>query len=191
YIPTQFDPNGFWELYERREDWENSPAGILTGKSGPKYVLTIFYGDSTRKAIAMSRGELDVYFDADFEAFASTLDATDTARSWYNDFPWAYPNEVSSRQLAFNLDNEPYNNKDVRWALALTIDIVALQTEYIGGVAKVSPVAIPPTASLMEIYLDPMEEWLQELTIDVAGEPFQPYDPTIPDQIAAWAEAQG
>ncbi|MCA9987796.1 MAG: hypothetical protein KDE59_25980, partial [Anaerolineales bacterium] len=121
----------------------------------------------------------------------STLDATDTARSWYNDFPWAYPNEVSSRQLAFNLDNEPYNNKDVRWALALTIDIVALQTEYIGGVAKVSPVAIPPTASLMEIYLDPMEEWLQELTIDVAGEPFQPYDPTIPDQIAAWAEAQG
>jgi peptide/nickel transport system substrate-binding protein len=192
YIPTQFDPNGFWELYERREDWEQSPAGVLTGNPGPQYVLTIFYGDSTRKAIAMSRGELDVFFDADFEAFASVLDATDTARSWYNEFPWAYPNEVSTRQFAFNLDKEPYNNKDVRWALALALDIVTLQTEYIGGVAKVTAMPIPPTASLVDIYLDPMEEWLQNLEIEIeSGEMYQPYDPTVPDRIAEWAEGQG
>jgi peptide/nickel transport system substrate-binding protein len=192
YIPTEFDPNGFWELYERREDWERSPAGVLIGNPGPQYVLTIFYGDSTRKAIAMSRGELDVFFDADFEAFASVLDATTTARSWYTEFPWAYPNEVSSRQLAFNLDKEPYNNKDVRWALALALDIVTLQTEYIGGVAKVTPLPMPPTASLVDIYLDPMEEWLQNLEIEIEpGEMYQPYDPTVPDQIAAWAEEQG
>lgn len=192
YVPIQFDPDGFWELYERREDWDRSPAGVITGKPGPKYVLTIFYGDSTRKAIAMSRGELDVFFDADFEAFASVIDATSSARSWYTDFPWAYPNEVSSRQLAFNLDREPYDNKDVRWALALALDIVTLQTEYIGGVAKVTPMPIPPTASLTAFYLDPMEQWLQDLEIEIApGEMYQPYDPTVPDQIAEWAEGQG
>jgi len=192
YIPTQFDPNGFWELYERREDWERSPAGIYTDNSGPKYVLTIFYGDSTRKAIAMSRGELDVFFDADFEAFQSVLDATPTARSWYVEFPWAYPNEINTRQFTFNLDKEPYNNKEVRWALALALDVVTLQTEYIGGVAKVTYQPVPPTASLVETYLDPMEEWVQNLEIEIEpGEMYQPYDPTIPDQIAAWAEAQG
>jgi len=192
YIPIEFDPNGFWELYERREDWERSPAGVLVGNPGPKYVLTIFYGDSTRKAIAMSRGELDVFFDADFEAFNSVLDATETARSWYTEFPWAYPNEVSSRQFVFNMEREPYNNKDVRWALALALDIVPLQTEYIGGVAKVTYQPVPPTASLTDAYLNPIEEWVQNLEIEIEpGEMYQPYDPTVPDRIAAWAEEQG
>lgn len=192
YVPTQFDPNGFWELYERREDWERTPAGIITGNPGPKYVLTIFYGDSARKAIAMSRGELDVYFDADFEAFQTTIETVPTARSWYTDFPWAYPNEVDSRHFVFNLGVEPYDNKDVRWALALALNIVELQTEYIGGVAKVTPMPVPPTAPLTAMYLDPLEEWLQNLQIEIEpGEMYTPYDPTVPDQIAAWAEAQG
>lgn len=192
YVPIEFDPNGFWELYERREDWDRTPAGIITGNEGPRYVLTIFYGDSARKAIAMSRGELDVYFDADFEAFETTLDTEPTARSWYVDFPWAYPNEVDSRHFVFNLETEPYNNKDVRWALALALNIVELQTEYIGGVAKVTPMPVPPTASLTALYLDPLEEWLQSLEIEIEpGVMYQPYDPTVPDRIAAWAEEQG
>jgi len=192
YVPIEFDPNGFWELFERREDWERTPAGIITGNPGPKYVLIIFYGDSAHKSIAMSRGELDVYFDADIEAFQATLDTTPTARSWYTEFPWGYPNEVSTRALSFNLETAPFDNKDVRWALALALDIVGLQTEYIGGVAKVTPIPIPPTANLMRLYHDPMEEWLQNLEIEIApGEMYKPYDPTVPDRIAAWAEEQG
>ena len=54
WLPIESDPNGFWELWERREDWERTPAGVIVGNPGPKYVLTIFYGDSTRKAIAMA-----------------------------------------------------------------------------------------------------------------------------------------
>lgn len=193
YVPIQADATGFWELFERRDDWERTPAGIVTGNPGPRYVLTIFYGDSARKAIAMSRGELDVYFDADFEAFETTLDGTPTARSWYTEFPWAYPNEVATRFFAFNQETDAiYANKDVRWALALALDIVELQTEYIGGVAKITPMPVPPTASLTAIYLDPLEDWLQNLEIDLGnGEMYSPYDPTIPDQIAAWAENQG
>lgn len=193
YVPIDADPNGFWELFERRADPENSVAGIITGNPGPKYVLSIFYGDSSRKAIAMSRGELDVYFDVDIEAFETTLDTTPTARSWYTDFPWAYPNEVSTRQLAFNLESDPlYANPDVRWALALSLNMVEMQTEYIGGVAKVTAIPIPPTASLSKIYHEPMEEWLVNLEIDLGdGEMYNPYDPTVSEQIAAWAEDQG
>jgi peptide/nickel transport system substrate-binding protein len=193
YAPTQFDPNGYWELFERREDWDRTVAGIITGNPGPKYVLLIFYGDSARKAIAMSRGELDVYFDADIEAFETTLDTTPTARSWYTDFPWAYPNEVSTRQFVFNYETEPiFQNPSVRWALALSLNIVELQTEYIGGVAKVTAIPIPPTAALSAIYHDPMEEWLTNLQIDLGdGTMYNVYDPTVPDQIAAWAEGEG
>ena len=192
YVPVQSDPNGFWELLERREDWERSPAGVITGNAGAPYVLTIFYGDSTKKAIAMSRGELDVFFDVDFEAFESVLDTTPTARSWYTEFPWAYPNEVDTRQFIFNMEDPLLSNKDVRWALALTLDMVQMQTEYIGGVVKVTAMPIPPTQLLAELYHEPMQEWFTNLEIEVGdGETFQPYDPTIPDQIAAWAEGQG
>jgi peptide/nickel transport system substrate-binding protein len=193
YVPTQADPNGFWELFQRREDWEQTPAGVITGNPGPPYVLTIFYGDSTRKAIAMSRGELDVFFDADIEAFQSVLDATPTARSWYTEFPWAYPNEVDSRHFSFNFEAEPlFQNRDVRWALALALNIIEMQTEYIGGVAKVTAIPVPPTQSLQALYHDPLEEWLQNLAIEIEpGELYQPYDPTVPEQIAAWAEEQG
>jgi peptide/nickel transport system substrate-binding protein len=193
YIPVEADPNGFWELYKRRDDWERSPAGVETNNAGPENVLSIFYGDSTRKAIAMSRGELDVYFDADFEAFQTTLDTTPKARSWYQEFPWAYPYEVSSRQFVFNQESDPiYADPDVRWALALAIDMVELQTEYIGGVVKVTPFPVPPTGELMRLYHEPLEEWLVGLEIDVGnGEMYKPYDPTVPDRIAEWATAQG
>jgi peptide/nickel transport system substrate-binding protein len=193
YNVVEADPSGYWELFERREDWERTPAGIVVGKPGPKYVLTVFYGDSTKKAIAMSRGDLDVFFDVDFEAFQTVLDTTPTARSWYKEFPWAYPNEIDVRHFVFNQEADPiYANKDVRWALALALDIVDLQTEYIGGVAKVTVMPVPPTASLSAKYLEPLEDWLLNLEIEIApGEMYKPYDPTIPEQIAAWAEAQG
>ncbi len=55
----------------------------------------------------MSRGELDVFFDVDYEAFQTVLDTTPTARSWYVDFPWAYPNEIDVRHLAFNVESIP------------------------------------------------------------------------------------
>jgi peptide/nickel transport system substrate-binding protein len=193
YVPTQFDPNGFWELYERRDDWQKTPTGMVVNNEGPKYVLTIFYGDSSKKAIAMARGDLDVFFDADYEAFQSVLDSTPTARSWYKDFPWAYPNENNTRQFVFDPETDPiYGMKDVRWALALSLNMVQMETDYIGGVAKVSTIPIAPVASLNKLYLDPLEPWLEDLQIEIEpGTMYKPYDTSIPDQIAAWAEAQG
>jgi len=51
---------------------------------------------------------------------------------------------------------------------------------------------VTPTSSLMALYLDPMEEWLQNLEIEIEpGTMYKPYDPTVPDQIAAWAVETG
>ncbi|MCE2490884.1 MAG: ABC transporter substrate-binding protein [Anaerolineae bacterium] len=198
YNIVEMDPNGFWTLFQRREDPSNTAVCqyLMRGDDncGAPYVLTILYGDSTKKAIAMSRGELDAFFNVDFEAFLSVAESTPTAQSWFPDFPWAYPNETSSRFIRFNFDTQPWtNNKDVRWALALALDIVTLQTEYIGGVAKVVYMAVPYTPKLSELYYNDerMLEWVENLEIDVAGEPYKPYDPTVADRIAEWADEQG
>ena len=192
YVINQVDPNGFWELFTRREDVERTSAGIVSGKSGPANVLSIFYGDSAKKAIAMSRGDLDVAFDFDYEAFQSVLESTPTARSWYADFPWAYPNEIDSRYYAFNYEKEPlFQNKDVRWALALSLDIVDLSTEYIGAVTPVTAIPQPATSALSNLYHKPLESWLEGLEIQVDGAAYKPWDNTVADRIGQWATEQG
>ena len=192
YVIKDTDPAGYWELYELRDDWDKTSSGILTGKPGPKYVLTIFYGPSEKKVIAMTQHQLDLFMNVDYEAFQSLIEKSDTARSWYQDFPWAWPDELDARWFGFNLEKEPYNIKDVRWALALSLDIVDLQTEYIGGIPRVTPLPQPATPFHMENYHKPLVGWLKELTIDVAdGETFAPFDETVPAKIVEWAKAQG
>lgn len=194
YVFQQADPNGFWDLYKLRDDWQRTSVGITVGKPGPQYVLSVFYGDSAKKAIAMSRGDLDVAFDFDYEAFQSVLKSDPTARSWYTGFPWAYPNEIDSRYLALNEEKAPeFANPDVRWALTLATDIVDLQTNYIGGVAKVTALGVPATSALSKMYYNPdMVDWMKNLTIDTPDDPnYKPFDATVPDRIAAWAKDQG
>lgn len=192
YVYESSDPNGYWELFKLRDDWDATTSGILTGKSGPPYILTIFYPGSERKAIAMSRHDLDLFMDVDYEAFQAILESTPTARSWFKDFPWAYPNELDARWFGFNYTIPEFANKDVRWALALALDIVELQTEYIGGVTRVTAIPQPATDYQMTQYHVPMEPWLEALEIEIEpGEMYKPYDPTVPQQIGAWAEEQG
>ena len=192
YVVKDTDPAGYWELYELRDDWDKTTPGVLTGKPGPKYILTIFYGPSEKKVIAMTQHQLDLFMNVDYEAFQSLIEKSDTARSWYQDFPWAWPDELDARWFGFNLEKEPYNIKDVRWALALALDIVDLQTEYIGGIPRVTPLPQPATPFHMEHYHKPLVSWLKDLTIDVAdGETFAPFDETVPARIVEWAKEQG
>lgn len=192
YVYEEGDPNGFWELWKRREDWDKTTVGVVTGKQGPEYIMSIFYGDSAKKAIAVSRHNLDILFDADIEAFQAIQASTPSFRSWFADFPWAYPNELDYRYFGPNHGVAPYDNKDVRWALALATDVVDLQTNYIGGVTRITPLPLPATSLLMELYHTPLEPWLKELTLDLGGgESYQPYDPDVPKKVAAWAREQG
>lgn len=192
YTVKQVDPNGNWEFFERREDWQKTSAGVVVGKPGPKYILSILYGDSAKKAIAMARGELDVSFDFDYEAFLALLNSTPTARSWYQDFPWAYPGESDSRYYVFNYAKEPlFQNKDVRWALALALDIVDIQTTYVGGVVPVTALSIPATSAFSKLYHKPLKDWLAGLEIEIEpGTMYKPWDATVPERIAEWAKGE-
>jgi peptide/nickel transport system substrate-binding protein len=192
YVAQDSDPNGYWELFKRRDDWQATTPGMITGQPGPPYILTIFYGPSQSKVIAMARHELDVLFDLDYDAFKPLLDSTPSARSWFREFPWAYGNELDTRYFAFNYTIPPYDNKEVRWALALAMDIAALNTDYIGGVAKLSVLPVPATPLFQQLYHIPLDPWLRAFTIDVGnGETFAPYDPDAPGRIATWASQQG
>ena len=186
------DPSGYWTLYERREDWQRTSAGIATSKPGPEYIMSVFYNTSTAKAMAMERNELDLLMDLDTETFIEITNKNPSVRSWYKDFPWAFPDEIDQRSIGFNLEKYPYNLKNVRWALTLTLDIVELETNYMQGVARVNPIAQPATSYHMEHFHKPMLPWLEELEIEIGnGETFKPFDSNVPFEIAEWAREEG
>ena len=192
YVLKNADPSGYWTLYERREDWQRTSAGIATSKPGPEYIMSVFYNTSTAKAMAMERNELDLLMDLDTETFIEITNKNPSVRSWYKDFPWAFPDEIDQRSIGFNLEKYPYNLKNVRWALTLSLDIVELETNYMQGVARVNPIAQPATSYHMEHFHKPMLPWLEELEIEIGnGETFKPFDSNVPFEIAEWAREEG
>ena len=194
YVQQDQDQAGYWELFKLRDDWERATPGKITGKPGPKYVLTLFYGPSEKKVMAMASHDLDLFMNVDYEAFRVLLKQDEYARSWYKDFPWAWPDELDTRFFGFNLENELsiYSDKDIRWALTLALNGVELQTEYIGGVTRITPIPQPSTPLLMKLYHKPLEPWLKDFEIEVTeGEYFKPYDDEVPRKIAEWAVRQG
>ena len=86
--------------------------------------------------------------------------------------------------MIFNDQNELFKNPDVRWALALLIDIKAVSMAAYRGAATISAIGVPPTGTHPATYHQPMEEWLKDFEIDTGKRKIKPYDPTVGKQIA-------
>ena len=77
-----------------------------------------------------------------------------------------------------------FKNRDVRWALALLIDIKAVSMASYRGAATISAIGVPPTGSAPDVYHAPLEDWLKDFEIDTGKRKIKPYDPTVGKQIA-------
>jgi peptide/nickel transport system substrate-binding protein len=75
-------------------------------------------------------------------------------------------------------------NRDVRWALALMIDVKAVVMAAYRGAATISAIPVPPTGIHPEAYHKPMEAWVKDFEIDTGKSKIKPYDPTVSKQIA-------
>ena len=52
------------------------------------------------------------------------------------------------------------------------------------GAATISAIHVPPTGLYPKYYFDPLQDWLNDFTIDLGGQPYKPYDPTAAIEIA-------
>ena len=86
YTVHSYDPLGKWVLYERREDWQYSTVGVVTGKMPQaKYVL-FKYGDDTTRQMAMVNNEVDILCEVTEMVEVMTAMNPNIA-CWYKDFP--------------------------------------------------------------------------------------------------------
>lgn len=190
YVLKDYDPAGNWTLWEKRNDWQRTPTGILFGEPKPKYVLFIYYPEE-QKPIAMARGILDID-DMSWETMKVILSRVKTARGYHKTFPYIFNRDTAVVGITFNCAKWPYNNKDVRWALALAIDIIEFLKIAFDGAATVTPLHVPPLPHVIKWYVEPLESWLKTFAIDLGGgEKFIPYDPDVPTKLAQYAKQRG
>lgn len=191
YKLHSYDPAGYWTAWEKREDWDKSPTGILFGEPAPKYVLFQTFTDTSAKVIAQLTHQLDVA-DYDAEGFAAAMAQGGTIRAYQLNYPWVVNNDPCLTGITFNTMVEPFNNREVRWALVLAIDIVEYLAQAVDGQATLSPVHVPHLGAYPEYYIEPMQEWLKSFALDLGdGELFYPYDPDAALKVAEYARQRG
>jgi peptide/nickel transport system substrate-binding protein len=191
YKLHSFDPQGFWTVWEKRADWDKSPAGILYGEPKPQYVVYQYFANEGAKILAQLNHEADVV-NLSSDGLKAILAQADTSRAYQLTYPWVVNNDPCITGIAFNVMVPPYDNREVRWALTLAIDIA----EYIGvavdGAGAMSPVHIPSLGSYPKDFIEPMQDWLKEFTLDLGnGETFKPYDPEAPQRVVDYAKGRG
>jgi peptide/nickel transport system substrate-binding protein len=182
YKLHSFDPNGKWYIWEKREDWQRTSLARY-GEPGPKYAAYIDPGPPDKRVILQLNHQLDIIHDTSPEGVFTLVKQSPSSRGWFKGFPYAHPDPTLPAVL-FNHQVQPFDNADVRWALALLIDIKAVSMASYRGAATISAIAVPPTGLYGKYYFDPMEDWLKNFEIDTGKSKYKPYDPTAGQQIA-------
>lgn len=182
YVLKDYDPNGNWYLWEKREDWERTSLARF-GEPGPKYAMYIAPGPSDKKVMAQTAKDLDVIHDIAPEGMITLARTNPTSKGWFPSFPWAHP-DPTLPSVIYNNEKPGLDNRDVRWALTLAIDIVRVAMASYRGAATISAIHVPPTGLYPGYYFEPLQEWLAEFSIEIDGQPYLPYDPTAATRIA-------
>jgi peptide/nickel transport system substrate-binding protein len=182
YKLKNYDQGGKWFIWQKRDDWKRTTVARF-GEPGPGYLAYIDPGPPEKRVIEQRNHQLDVIHDTSPEGMFTLAKESPSSTSWFKGFPYAHP-DPTLPAVIFNHQHEKFQNKDVRWALALLIDIKALDMASYRGAATISAIGVPPTGLYPKYYFDPMEEWLTTFEVDTGKRKIKPYDPTVGRQIA-------
>jgi peptide/nickel transport system substrate-binding protein len=182
YVLLDYDPNGTWYIWEKREDWDRTSVADF-GEPVPQYVLYRNNMAIDNRLIEMRNGNLDMIHDLTPEGMFSIVEEEDTVRGWFPGFPYAHP-DPTLPMFIFNHQNEKFQDSRVRWALALMLDARAMSMASYRGAATLSAISIPPTGTHPDDYHIPMQEELINFELDTGEGVIRPYNPNIGLEIA-------
>lgn len=194
YTVKAYDELGKWVLYERRDDWQHSTVGVVTGKMPPaKYIWFKVLGDDTSRQMAMINNEVDILCEVTPEILDVMTAANDKIACWYDVFPFATSDDPCSKGIAFQMAKEPYDNPDFRWGVALAMNFDEISANIFDGVGRASCFPIlTATSAMQELYYKPLIPWLEAFELDLGdGTTIVPFDSGYAQRIAETLRAQG
>ena len=189
YVVKEFDPNGFWHLWELREDWERSVwADLDEDGYMPKYVLYKDYGPEEVRSLSFVQNAYDVDTFMSPDTIKAVQDLNEHVTTFAPNLPYHNMDDACVYGMLINLQKSPYDLLEVRWALALALDLKTVGMNAVSGEMIVSPLPMPDTQILRPIYFDPLIPFLEELTL---ADGYKPFDPDFGAELAAALEATG
>jgi peptide/nickel transport system substrate-binding protein len=183
YTLKDFDPNGNWYLWQKRADWQKTSLGANWGEPGPKFAMYIAPGSSDNKVLTQKAHGLDVIHDMAPEGMITLAKTNPTSKGWFKSFPWAHP-DPTLPAIIYNNEKPQFQDKRVRWAMTLSVDIVKVAMASYRGCATISGIHVPPTGLYPKYYFDPLEQWLKDFTLDIGGKPTKVWDSEAANRIA-------
>ena len=74
-------PSGFWTIWEKREDWDKSPTGIMFGEPKPKYIVFQYFANEGAKILAQLTHQADV-LGVSSDGLKAVLQQCETCRAY-------------------------------------------------------------------------------------------------------------
>lgn len=195
YTVKAYDELGKWILYERREDWQASTVGVVTGKQPQaKYVWFRNLGDDTSRQMSLINNEVDILCEVTPEMLEVMTAQNPNIACWYKDFPYATSDDPCSKGLLFSMGKgASYDNKDFRWGIALAMNFDEISQNIFDGVGRSSPFPmLTNTSAAQELYVKPILPWLEEFQLDLGdGTTVKPFDEGYAERIASVLRDKG
>jgi peptide/nickel transport system substrate-binding protein len=189
YVVKEFDSNGFWHLWELREDWERSAwADLDQDGFMPKYVLYKDYGPEEVRSLSFVQNAYDVDTFMSPGTIKAVKDLNEHVTTFAPTLPYHNMDDACVYGLLINLQKSPYDLKEVRWALALSMDLKTIGMSALDGEMIINPLPIADTQILRPIYVEPLIPFLEELTLD---DGYKPFDANFGADLSAMLEDSG
>ena len=187
YKLKEYETNGNYFLFEKREDADCSAAGKVWGIPVPKYVLIENWGEEETTVMAAIDNKLDCLVAVTMEGTEALFAGNPEATSWYEDFPYGFiTGEVLG--IIYNCAAVPFDKTNVRWALTLVTNGLDLSMAAYNGGATMTPIAASSTATKVETYVKPMLPYLQSFAL---SDGYKPFNADYSSECATSMDAQG
>jgi peptide/nickel transport system substrate-binding protein len=117
--------------YVRDDNWWGAAAGFQPLPQ-PKKLIWVWYGPEETRAAAMADNQLDSLMDITLGALQALQARNPNVIAHFSEPPYAWVPDPCSRTFEMNLTKEPWNHKEMRWAINYALDrdqIVAIAYE--------------------------------------------------------------
>jgi peptide/nickel transport system substrate-binding protein len=171
YTLKEFDPSGFWAVWERREDWKNSSWG-WQGEPKAKYVLYKDFGTEDKRVLAFTQNMYDVDTFMSPDSIKAAQANSQNVKTWNPLMPYHNMDDACQYGVLINNLKDPYDKPEVRWALALALDLKSVGINSVSGEFKASALPMVDIPILRPLYYEPNMDFLRNLTLDDGYKPF-------------------
>ena len=152
----------------------------------PQYVLYKDIGPEETRSLSFVQNAYDADTFMSPDGIKAAQARNDNITTFSPQLPYHNMDDACSYGILLNLQKAPLDNVNVRWALALSIDLKSVAITALSGEFKASPLPMVDTQILRPIYFEPNLQFLRDLEI---GDGYQPFDegfaPDLADNLRA------